>query len=597
MQKIKWAFIGYVSFCLLLAAGFAVSFSFTRVRDPQTLYGTYGGKLKSLDPAEIGDAGAANLSGHVYETLYNYAYGEDKYRLIPELADGEPNISADGKTIVIRIKPGVHFFDATKQVFPDGQGPEVTAEDFVYSWKRVGNFHIGFTANFGQLFQGRIVGIDDWFEYTKSCKTPADIDWSRPVEGLKALDRYTLQIKLIDPFPQLLYNLAMLPAAVVSRDAVDYWKDRFKHRMVGTGAYGMSEHLPDQQIVFVANPFYRGGPDVKSGTPIADADKLPYVKRVQLNCFDETLPPWYLFLSGQLDANSIPKDTFGQAIAAGTGNLTPAMENDGIRLIKYKNPQISYVVFNLNDPVLGKNKPLRQAMSLAFDRQRYIDLYLNGRGVPANGPIPPGFPTYDPKRFAQYCQFNLDAAKEKMKEAIALNDGKPIPPIRILFGNTDSSANQQADFMTTAMKQIGVQLVADFKPYGVFLTMLDRDQTQMYSLGWVADYPDEQNYWQLFYGKNAGGGGLNGSRYRNPAFDALYERSSVLGPGPERDELYRQMQDMVLDDCPMIFNVYPITYQLYHDWMATPWISDYGHGYRAYSKIDFAARANWLNQH
>jgi ABC-type transport system substrate-binding protein len=537
-----------------------------------------------------------DLDGYVYECLYNYAYGEDRYRLIPELADGDPVVSEDGRTVTIRIKPGVHFYEPDHIVFPNGGGPEVTAADFIYSWKRVCNFHLGFTSNYATVFQGRVVGIDDWFAYTQSCASDDKIDWDRPIAGLTAVDRYTLRIQLIDPFPQFQFTLAMMPTAVVSRATVEHWGEDYKNHPSGTGPYAMSQHLPDQQIVYTANPVYRGGPDVRSGTVLSDDQRLPHVKRVQLNCFQEALPPWYLFLQGQLDASTIPKDTFGQAISASTGALTPEMQRDGISLTTYRDPWVTYVAFNMADPVVGKNKPLRQAMSLAFDRQRYIDLYQNGRGVAANGPIPPGFPTYDAARVAEYCRFDLQEAKAKMIEAERINGG-PIPPLHILFGDTTTAESQEADFIGTCMKQIGLEMLPDFKPYGTFLSMIDRNQAQIFVLGWIADYPDEQDFWQLFYSKNRGPGGLNGSNYSNPDFDALYEKTAAMPASPARTALYARMQDMVLEDCPWIFLMYPETYELYHGWREKPWISDYGYGFAQYTRLDFKARAAWLKRH
>jgi oligopeptide transport system substrate-binding protein len=597
MRKVKWIFFGYLAACLLVLVGIAGSFAVTRQRDPGTSYGAYGENLKTLDPAECSDEGVIGIDGYVYECLYNYAYGVDQYRLEPELADGDPLFTPDQKTLTIKVKPGVHFYDPDHAVWSDGVGPEVTAADVVYSWKRVCNFHLGVTANYAMVFQGHVVGIDDWFNYTQSCAKPADIDWDKPVAGLAAVDRYTLRIKLVDPFPQLTFELATMGTAVVSRDAVQHWGDHFKNHPVGTGAYALSQHLPDQQIVFTANPVYRGGSNVRSGTQLSDAERLPHVKRVQLNYFSEELPPWYLFLEGRLDAGTIPKDTFGQAIAGNSASLTPEMQRDGILLEKSADPWVTYLLFNMADPVVGKNKALRQAMSLAYDRQLFIDRYLNGRGVPANGPIPPGLPSYDPQRVAPFCRFDLAAARAKMAEAVAANGGQPIPPVHVVFGDTSSSTTQEGDFIVTQMRQIGLTVLTDYKPYPEFLSMLDRKQAQMYVSGWVADYPDEQDYWQLFYGPNATPGGLNPGSYSNPEFDKLYERSSAMPPSPVRAALYKRMQDIVLDECPYLFMYYPISFQLYHDWRSKPWLSDYGYGFAKYTTLDSAARSKWLMEH
>lgn len=596
MRKVKWIFFAYLAVCLLVMVGIGVSFAITRTRNPNTNYAAYGGDVKTLDPAEISDVPSSELAGNVFECLYNYAYGVQPYTLVPELAKGKPIISADGKTWMIHIKPGVHFYDPQKAIWPDGVGPEVTAADFVYSWKRVCNFHLGITANYAQVFQGRVLGIDDWYNYTQSRKTAADINWKRPVPGLTALNRYTLRIKLVAPFPQLQFNLAMMPTTVVCRAIVEHWGSHFRDHPVGTGPYMIEQRLRDQRIVYLANPIYRGGPNVASGTKLTDAQRLPHVKRVQLNCFQEPLPPWFLFLQGQLDASGIPKDTFGQAIKVAAGTLTRALKKQGIKLVKSPAPEVAYIGFNMDDPIVGKNKPLRQAMSMAFDREKFIQIYLNGRGVPANGPIPPGFPTYDAKRVDPYCVFDLDAAREKIKEAEKINGG-PLPPLHILFGGTSTDVTQEADFLVTQMRQIGLTLLPDYKPFNMFLPMIDRKQEQIFALGWVADYPDEQDFWQLFYSKNAGPGGLNSCNYSNAEFDRLFEKTAGMKQGPQRKALYLKMQQLVLEDCPWIFELYPLDYSLYHHWEGSPKLTDYGYGFKQYLKIDFAERAAWLKNH
>jgi ABC-type transport system substrate-binding protein len=592
----KWIFFGYLMLCILVVAAIAVSFAITRDRDPYTNYTSYGGDIKTLDPAEIGDEASGTIAGDVFECLYNYKYGAPKYELEPELADGNPVNSPDGRTMTIRIKPGIHFYDPEKAVFSDGVGPEVTADDFVYSWKRVCNFHLEVTVNYGQMFQGHIVGIDDWFAYTQSCKSAADIDWNRPVEGLKALDRYTLQVKLVDPFPQFQFNLAMVPTAPVCRKAVEFYGDHFKDHPIGTGPYYIEQNLKEQQIVMQANPLFRGGNDVPSNNTLPADQRLPYVKRIQFNLFQDDLSRWFIFLQGLLDANDIPKDTFNQAIHISSGELTDEMKQQGIKLTKDPSPEVLYTGFNMADPVVGKNKALRQAISLAYDRQKFIDLYLNGRGLAANGPIPPGFPTFEANRKAEFCRFDLDAARAKLKEAEAFNGG-PIPTLHILFGDTTTATTQEGDFFVTQMKMIGLTVEAEYKPWPRFLQMVDEKQAQIFDLGWVADYPDEQDFWQLFCTKYAGPGGLNSCNYSNPTFDALYDKSSVMSASPERDAIYKQMQDIVLDECPWVFKLYPVGYGLYHNWENDSKPMDYGYGFKSRLQIDFKARSQWLKSH
>jgi ABC-type transport system substrate-binding protein len=293
------------------------------------------------------------------------------------------------------------------------------------------------------------------------------------------------------------------------------------------------------------------------------------------------------------DVEVIPKDAFGKAISG--GDLTPAMKDKGIVLHKHAESSTAYIGFNMQDPVLGKNKPLRQAMSLAFDRAAYIRIFLNGRGVPGIGPIPPGFPTFDPNRVNPYSQFNLAAAKKLMVEAERINGG-PIPPIGILYRGTDTTERQASDFTVSQMKQIGVTLVPDLEDFARWQDMLDNRQTQMFDAGWDADYPDEQDYLQLFYGRNAPVGGLNANAYTNPEFDALYDKAAVLNDTPQRRALYMKMQQILEDDCPWITIDYSQLYQLQYDWISDRQRMMYGHGYLEFYKLDEALRAKRLAQ-
>ncbi len=604
MQKVKWIFFGYLAVVALVILGIGISFAVVPTRDPKTLYTAYGSNIKTLDPGNIGDTTSSAVAGNIFETLYNYAYAVRPYRLIPELAEAMPTISADGLTWTIPIKKGIHYFDPEARIpgwspINDGkghvlgsEGPEVTAGDFVYAWKRIADFHQA-SQNYSAIFEDKIAGLEAWRNYTRSVK-PDEIDWDRPVAGFKALNDYTIQIKLTRPDPQLRYNLAHLPTAPLSRQAADYWGDDLKHHPIGTGAYVLREHLPEQRIVLTVNPIYRGGSNVEAGTRLAPDEKLPHIKRLQVDYFDEELPAWALFQQGLLDIAGIPKDVFTQAINIQTGVLTPAMKAKGIELTKEPSPAVFYYGFNMKDPVLGKNKPLRQAMSMSFNREDYINLFLNGRGEPANGPIPPGFSTYTPTP-NPYTQFNLEGARTKLAEAVKINGG-PIPPITLLMPGTDTTFRQMGEFMKRQMDQIGVQIVVDYTTWARFQEMIDNKQAQFYALGWVADYPDEQTFLQLFYSKNETPG-PNSANYSNPEFDKLYEQAVVMNPSPERDALYRRMQQIVREDMPWMYTFYPVSYTLYYDWVHNLSNNEYAHGLRKFDVLDVQARQRWFKRH
>jgi oligopeptide transport system substrate-binding protein len=578
MRKVKWLFFGYIAFVLLVIAGIGIAFDAAPPRDPNTFYAAYGGAIKSLDPAEVNDTLGGSILSYIFEGLYNYKYKATPYEIVPEIAADMPTTSADGLTMTIHVRPGIHYYDPEKTLWHDGIGPEITAEDFVYSFKRVCDFNLA-SDNYSFIFQGNFKGLEDWWQYTRS-HTHGDVDYDRPVEAFTAPDPHTLVLRFSHPYPQMIYNLVNCPTAPVCRAMVEHWKDQIRKHPVGTGPYALAENLRDERIVLTANPTYRF------------AGRVPHIKRFQLDYFSEDMPVWMLFKQGLFDVAGIPKDAYSQAIAGG-GDLTPEMIARGVSLTKHTDPATSYIGFNMTDPVLGKNKPLRQAMSMAFDRSRFIEKFANGRGVPAIGPIPPGFPTYDPNRINPYTQYNLPAARKLMTDAVRIHGG-PIPPLHILFRGADTIDRQMADFYVELMSQIGLTLVPEFRDFARWQEMVDNHEAQLFDGGWDADYPDEQDFLQLFYGKNAGPNGLNNVAYVNPVFDAMYERAAVMQDTPERRKLYLQMQQMVEDDCPWLIIDYGVTFDLSYDWIKNRSIMDYGHGFMQYYTLNSELRAKSL---
>jgi len=272
MRKVKWIFFAYMALVAAVVVAIAVSFRLVPARDQHTLYSSYYSNVRSLDPVKITDVPTSVVAGHVYECLYNYDYEKRPYTLIPELAAEMPKLSADGKTFTVQIKKGIHYFDPNDEIpgweqVKDAagkvlgrKGPEVTANDFVYAWKRICNFHVD-SPQYSNIFQGKIDGIDDWWEYTK--KSPRDgIDWDRPIAGLQTPDSHTLVITLAQPFPQFAYLMAHLPTAPVARAAIEFYGERYRNNPIATGPYAIParEYRQDERIIMEANPLYRGRP-------------------------------------------------------------------------------------------------------------------------------------------------------------------------------------------------------------------------------------------------------------------------------------------------------------------------------------------------
>ncbi|MCK4283968.1 MAG: ABC transporter substrate-binding protein [Candidatus Brocadiae bacterium] len=543
--------------------------------DKKVMYGVLGEDPHGLDPVQAGDTLSHGIISQMYESLFEYHYLERPYALKPCLAESMPEVSADGLVYTIRIKRGVHFQDDACFVATGGKGRELTAGDFVYAIKRLADF-----ANKPRgwwLLQGKVVGLDEFNE--ESVETAAaggKMDYDQPVAGLSAPDRYTLQIRLKERYPQLKYALQMSYTAAVPREAVEYYGEDFVNRPVGTGPFRLKEWRKRWKLVLERNPthrddFYpdRGEPgDREAGLLDAAGSKLPLVDEVYYTIVSEAQPAWLLFKQGYRDASGISKDNFNQAITPAK-ELSDEFEAKGIRLTKFPEMVVYYVAFNMKNPVVGTNKKLRQAMSLAYDTEWRIEHFANGRAVSAQGPIPPGMFGYDPELKNPYKQFDPEKARQKLAEAGYPGgigpDGERLE-ITYDIGSAVPAARQAALVFAGDMEAIGIKVDIQTNTWAEFLRKNKDGRLQVFGVGWILDYPDPENFLQLLYGPNKAPG-PNGSNYDNPEFNRLFERMKAMDDTPERLVIIRKMVDIVVEDAPWIPGTHSVSYTLHHQWV------------------------------
>jgi oligopeptide transport system substrate-binding protein len=560
-------------------------------------------KVQTLDAADIGDVASEAVASEFFETLYGYHYLKRPYEIVPVLAQEMPAVSEDGLTYTIKIKKNVFFTD--DQCFKNGKGRKLTASDFVYAWKRIAS--VKTRSKSWWIFEDKVVGLDEFREYTKTCATAEDVNYARPVEGLYASDDRTLVIKLKRPWPQILLLLAYTPTAPIAREAVDYYGKDIVSHPVGTGAFKLKTWDRISYIEAVRNPTYRGELYPSQGAPgdreaglLADAGKpLPFVDSIIWRIIPEDQPRWLLFEMGDIDITGIPKDNFGQAIAFGL-EMTPEMKERNVKLTTIAEADTFYIGFNMEDPVISKNKPLRLAISCAFDRQKWIDLFFNGRGEIAYGFIPPCMTGYDPN-IKQYSktEYNPEKARQLLAEAKKLNGGS-LPVFKLTMQGTDTVYRQMGQFLKHSFDEVGLNVELEYFDWPTYLEKLRTKALQIYQCGWIADYPDAESFLQIFYSKRAPW--PNDTCYSNSEYDAIYEQAVLMPDGPQRTELYRKAERIVVEDVPAAFIYHRIYYIMYHDWIYNLKPNAYrpdcfGYGFSKYYRVDAEKRAEYKKKY
>jgi ABC-type transport system substrate-binding protein len=526
------------------------------------------------------------------------------------LAAELPKISEDGLVYTFKIRKGIYFHD--NPCFAGGKGRELVAEDFAYSFKRVAdvkNASSGFWA-----FNKRIKGINAFHDASKGSE-PTNYDMD--VEGLKAIDDHTLQITLTEPYPQLLYILAMHYSFAVPREAVEYYGKKFVNNPVGTGPYELVEWRRNSRIEFYRSPKWKetgrvetyptnGTPEQVSSGLLRDAGKpIPFVDRVVQYVIDDTTTSWMMFLSGQLGVSAISRDNW-DAVITGDKKLNSSLEARGITLVTSPTLDLFYLGFNWDDPIVGesadpeqnvRNRKLRQALSCAYDFD-LLNQFMNNRLYPIGGPIPQ--PLAGSLKEKSPYSFNLEKAKRLLVEAgypegIDRSTGRRLE-LTMELGSATSNTRQMMELMADMYQKIGIVLKASYNTWPAFIEKMNRRQAQMFQLGWVADYPDAENFLQLFYSKNESPG-PNHVNYRNADIDRMYEKIRTMLPSMERTAIYEEMAGIIIEDCPWIFMYQPMDFGLTHSWYENYVSHAFPYGMGKYRRVNAETRTNWLKKY
>jgi ABC-type transport system substrate-binding protein len=553
-------------------------------------------KIQTLDSGNLSDVYSIGVASNIYESLYDYHYLKRPFEVIPLLAEDLPQISEDKLIYTIKIKKGVFFQD--DPCFPDGKGRELKAQDFVYALKRIAN--VKYMSQKWSDFDGKIVGLDAFREYSKQLKKEMDVDYSKKVEGLQAIDDYTLRIKLNKPWPKLLPVLTLTYVAPVAIEAVEYYGKDIMYHPVGTGAYKLKTWYRGVYIELVRNHNWRGEVYPSEGAEgdweagyLADAGKpLAMVDRLIYRIIEEFQPAWLLFKRGDLEWMQTFKDNFNEAVNATTLEATEEMTERGIELVLYDDPSVFWIGFNMQDPVLGNNKPLRRAIGRAIDRKTFIDLFFNGVHKVAYGYIPPALPEYNPDIVhTDYAMYDPEEARKLVQEAEKIYGG-PIPPLKLANPGSDTASRQMGQFLQKCFSNVGLELRVEYLDWPTYLDNLNKGKQQMFFSGATPSVPDALDMLMVFYTKYWGYGG-NHFYYSNPEFDKLYEEAEVLFPGPEKNELCYRMEKIMLDDCPAVFLNHRVSTVLRQSWFENFKPNVFSYHTAKYWRIDIEKKSGY----
>ncbi len=540
----------------------------------------------SLDPVKINDNYSRTLTPHIYEGLYTYDHLARPVKIKPLTADGMPQHSDDYRTWTVKVRPGIFFAD--DPAFK-GVRRELVAQDYVFAWKRFAD-----PANKSPVWGGieneKYLGLNELRQAALDSKKPFDYD--REIDGIRALDRYTIQFKVAEPRPRFIETLAggdLLGA--VPREVVEFYGEQFESHPVGTGPFRLVQWRRSSFIALERNPDYRER--YYDAEPAADdaeglailaklkGRRLPMVDRVEISIIEEEQPRWLSFVNGEADvAYRVGYQFVNQAMPG--GKVAPNLAKQGVQGYRYVEAAANFFMFNLDDPVVGGYTPaqvaLRRAFGLGLDSRNIIDYAYSGLGTIPQGVSLPHTSAYDAKLKSEFGDYDPARAKALLdlygyKDVDGDGyrerpDGSPL----VFNVNTQAQLRDRriAEVLTKNMKVLGIKVRMNVAQWPQNLKAARAGNFQMWSLGGLSASPDSAGAFQRLDSRQIGG--QNMARVRLPALDAAYQKLQELPDGPERLAIFREAERIALAYMPYKFTLNRVSVD-----MAQPQVVGYRH--------------------
>lgn len=391
--------------------------------------------------------------------------------------------------------------------------PQVSADSLVYTFDTLHGPASAMVDSLKRLGDGSLVSPNSWI--------------MKDVADIRAVNPRRVEIRLSRPVHYFPWLMAMSPAAVRLADGS------------GTGPYWLAEWRRNHAMRFVKRPGAVFAP--------GQFDEIRYL------VVDDMSTQWLMFLKGELDfLGEVSRDNW-DAVVAGDGRLDPKLEAEGVRLHSMPTLEVLYIGVNMLDPVLGKNRALRQALNAAFDYPEWEKFYA-GRIMRCDTPVPHGVDGRIETPFPY--AFDLAKARELLAEAgypggIDPGTGRRLT-LTLSIGRASQESREAGELLASFYDRLGIRLELSFFTWDAFLKAVNEGRVQLYRMGWVGDYPDAQNFLQLFHSANVSPG-PNHSGYASAEFDREYDAAMAATSAEVRNRHWRRCQEIVREDCPWVF--------------------------------------------
>ena len=593
----------------LAAAGWVLALSTWAAEVPQkVLHYAMRVAETGFDPAQISDLYSANLCANVFDAPYAYEFLARPVRIRPNTAAAMPEASADFKTFTVHLRPGIYFDDDAAF---GGKRRELVAADYVYSIKR--HFDPKWRSpRYSDLANNRMLGLEELREAAIKSRRPFDYD--REIEGLRVLDRYTMQFKLERPNPRFTDDLLTDPSVVgaVAREVVERYGDKVMEHPVGTGPFRLVQWRRSSLIVFEKNPTYREeyyNEEAPADDAVAQAAvaklkgrKLPMVDRVEVSIIEQPQPRWLSFINREMDLiEQIPEEFTNIAIP--NNRIAPNLAKLGIYEVRYLRNDVSMSYFAMENPVVGGYTPekvaLRRAIALAVDTKREIREVRRGQAIVAQSIVGPGVWGYDPVFKSEMGTFDRAKAKALLdlygyvdRDGDGWREQPDGAPLVIEYATQPNDLDRQLITQWQKnMQAIGIHMVFRTAAWPENLKASHGGKLMMWGVSWTAG-PDGEGFLLLGYGPAKGE--ADHARFDLPEYNRLYDRQRVMSDSPERREIMTRMKELEIAYMPYKAHVHRIWTDL-----AQPWIVGFHRNvflreWWRYVDIDTAERARRL---